>query len=61
MSDEELKVTVSLGDAELKEEISKLKDENGRLRRALAPLYEHSKNNLQICGLTERARQALKE
>jgi len=41
-------------------EISKLKEERDSLRRALAPLYEHTKNNLQICGLTEQARQALK-
>ena len=31
-----------------------------RLREALKPIYEHCKNNMQICGIVEQAKAALK-
>ena len=34
--------------------------ENKRLREALKPIYEHCKNNMQICGIVEQAKAALK-
>ena len=41
-------------------EIDRLKAENKRLREALKPIYEHCKNNMQICGIVEQAKAALK-
>lgn len=43
------------------EELNRLQAENERLRKALKGLYEHTKNNYQICGLNQTAKQALKE
>lgn len=40
-------------------ETERLENENVKLREALEGLYEHTRNNYQICSLNERARDAL--